>query len=119
MENVTVLKSDLIAKVLKNRTAHIAEFAETIAGYDQKVIDTLDAQLANAHEGRDVNFHAVYLLNSKPQSHEKEYDRAIAMLEMSTNTHVTLTEHDFGQLVMDEWEWKQAFALSGSLYKGK
>jgi hypothetical protein len=119
MENVTVLKAVLIEKVSKNRATHIYEYAETINGYRIKVDEIMSAEASKANLWHDVDFSAIYKLAQKPESHEKEYDRALAMLEMSVDDQITLTQQEFEQLVMDEWQWKQAFTLSGSLYKTK
>lgn len=119
MEKVTVSKGILLSKVRQNREKHVTEFVETMEGYRQMVIDELDGALSCAHEEEDVDFADLFKLARKPESHEKDYDRAIAMLEMSTDGEITLTKREFDQLVMDEWDWKADFSLTGALYNSK
>jgi hypothetical protein len=35
---------------------------------------------------------------------------------MCTESHVELSEQEFGQYVMDDWAWKRQFLLSNSAY---
>ena len=39
------------------------------------------------------------------------------MLELSVDDVITLSETEFDQLVMDEWNWKQSFVATSSFYK--
>ncbi len=55
----------------------------------------------------------------KPQSFVKEYDYAIKMLEMSASEEVLLTGHDFAQLVMDDWSWRNSWRLTASKYSSR
>ena len=39
------------------------------------------------------------------------------MLELSVETEITLEADVFNQLVLDEWTWKNNFAMMASTYK--
>jgi hypothetical protein len=54
----------------------------------------------------------VQLTVKQPVSHEKEYDRVIRNLELSTAEFVILNTTDFNQYILDEWAWKQDFAAN-------
>jgi hypothetical protein len=48
---------------------------------------------------------------TEPSDHTKDYDRVVAMLEMSVDETIILDAHDFDQYVMDNWDCSR-FALS-------
>ncbi len=51
----------------------------------------------------------VHFRATPPRSYEREYDRALAMLELSLTDPVELSEDDFSRFILDEWEWKDDF----------
>ncbi len=51
-----------------------------------------------------------------PVDHTKDYDRVIRMLTMSTADEITISESQFTQYVMDEWNWKAAFVGTTAMY---
>ena len=119
MKQVKVSKAELKMKLAANREIHIKEFEETLQGYRDQVQAVMAEQMSKAEDGLDVDFRAISVLQAIPTSHEKDYDRAIAMLSMSVDDHLTLEKQDFDQLVMDEWSWKSSFDLLASTYNGK
>jgi len=46
----------------------------------------------------------------------RDYDRAIAMLEMSVEGEITVSEADFRTFVMDDWNWRSQFKHSNMAY---
>lgn len=52
----------------------------------------------------------------EPIDRTKDYDRVIAMLEMSVEDEVELEEHDFDRYVLDNWEWKDLAYSTNSQY---
>ncbi len=51
-----------------------------------------------------------------PIDQTKEYDRAVRMLELAVDENIELTEQQFANYVMDEWQWSQHFMAMNSLY---
>lgn len=51
-----------------------------------------------------------------PVEHTKDYERVIRMLTMSTADEITISESQFTQYVMDEWNWKAGFVGSTAMY---
>jgi hypothetical protein len=49
----------------------------------------------------------------------KDYDRVLKMLDMTTDEVVVLSEDDFAQYVMDEWQWKEQFSQINSTYSAR
>jgi hypothetical protein len=108
MNTVKVKREELLTKVRTNRDAHRALFLKAQEGYRKLVIEELDRMLADARDGRPIQ-RSVTL--TEPSNHVKDYDRVIAMLEMSVDDTITLDSQDFDRYVMDNWDWSR-FALS-------
>jgi hypothetical protein len=114
MDTVNIKRTQLLDTVMANRKAHVEEHAEAAANYRKTVQAELAKRLADVEAGKDINlnFHGL----PAPVSQVKEYDRAIRMLEMSTDDIILLQQHDFNQLVMDEWQWSGGFKAITSVY---
>jgi hypothetical protein len=52
---------------------------------------------------------------TEPSDHTKDYDRVVAMLEMSVEETITLDAQDFDRCVMDNWDWSR-FTLSTNTF---
>lgn len=110
---VTITKSELRAVLVTNREGHREKFLAAQDAYRKRVIDILDARLEDARKGRDVDMHFRLPV---PQDHTEDYDREIRMLDMEVGDTITLREHEFDQLVMDNWSWTPTFAATNSVY---
>jgi hypothetical protein len=113
MEKMKFDKEKLLVTLRENRASHRKIFLEACEGYLKKAIELLEQKLASARKGERISMHFSL---QQPVDQTKEYDRAIRMLEMSTDTIVELEEHDFQQYVMDDWAWKGQFLASNSAY---
>jgi len=113
MNAIKVLKSELLAKLRENRDAHRATFAEAMDGYKEKVQTWLEDRLAAAKRGRVPDM--IFAL-PHPIDQTKDYNRAIAMLEMSVEDTIELEEDDFKQYVQDEWSWSRQTSITNSMY---
>ena len=124
MQEVNVKRTDLIAKIQENRDRHANTFKAAQDGYLETVRHAFDGWDKKLNHGPNApietaikavaqvsTFHA-------PTSHLEEYDRALAMLDMSVDETITLQVNEFQQLVMDEWGWKREFIRSTSAYQG-
>ena len=113
MNSIKVKKSELLDVLKKNRGNHRIIFLEASEGYRAAAIEELDKMLADAKAGRKIRRSLTLV---EPQDQTRDYDRAIRMLEMSTDDVIELEEHDFAQYVLDDWSWKRQFLLSNSTY---
>lgn len=113
MESIKVDKVKLIAVLKENRQKHRQIFEEACDGYKKKAITLLEEKLSIARSGAKVKMMFQLL---EPVDQTKDYDRAIGMLEMDLANEVELSEMDYRQYVMDDWNWKQSFLTSNSAY---
>lgn len=113
MESVKVSKASLQEKVRKNREAHHAQWLKAFEGYQGACTRALEQNLAAVKAGSRER---VYINEEPPADHTRDYDCALAMLDMSVDTEVTISEEAFKQYVMDDWKWKHAWNVSNSKY---
>lgn len=113
MQTVTVRKGLLLEKVKENRKNHRAVFETALIVFKKKVIEELEAGLERARAGERVaRYHGL----TTPVDMTREYDQAIAMLEMSVDEEIKLTNLEFGCYVLDHWSWKSQFSSSNRAY---
>lgn len=113
MEKVKVDKAALLRTLEANRAKHRQIFEEACDGYQKAVVAELEKQLKRAKAGIRQT---MYVSIPAPIDQTKEYDRAIAMLKMSIDQEVLLSEQDFSCYVLDDWAWKQQFLTSSRPY---
>lgn len=113
MRTVRVHASQLLAQLKTNRTKHIDEFQDLKSKYLDAAAKKLRAALHDVQENGEFP-----KLNMPPcpEDHTMDYDRAIRMVEMSSEYTIELTQHEFSQLVMDEWDWRSTFELTKTAY---
>jgi hypothetical protein len=106
METILVKKDQLLAKLQQTRADHRAIFEEALVGFQAKVNEEVERLVLRSHAGfRDD----IRISIKAPEDHTRDYDRAIAMVEMSVDDTIALSEHDFAQYVMDDWGWQGQF----------
>lgn len=118
MEQIEVEKS-VVLKVLKdNKEAHKKEFEEAMSGWIirakakvQEILDTLNSEKASETK--------IELYLPKPISYEKEYEKAIKMLEYEIRDNISISSSDFNKYFLDEWAWKENFLSNTELYKSR
>jgi hypothetical protein len=113
MDQVVVKKTELLAKVKANRYTHRDLFVKAQEGYRKEVIQELDRMLSDAKHGKPIR-RAISL--PEPIDRTKDYDRVIAMLEMSVSDEIELEEDDFDRYVLDNWDWKDLAISTNSQY---
>lgn len=116
MDKVNIETKKLLAKVKANREQHKKEYEEAILGFRKQVIEKLTENLTLAQAGEPIE---LFLRLTEPRSYLDSYDQIITMLEMTTDKIIELTNNDFASYVMDNWEWKQSFTSTMSLYNSK
>jgi len=117
MRSVKIEKKKLLNIVRENREKHIKEFEESVVDYKAGAIKLAKEHAELAASGDLAKIAKIKAMPGAPLSHEKEYDRAIRMLELSVEKEIEVEEDIFNQLVLDEWAWKNQFIASASLYK--
>lgn len=125
MRQIKVNKTKLIKILKDNREEHRGLFLEAQKAFRQVAINALDEQLKAARDGKPFQLQVLVSLQA-PQDHTKDYDRCIAMLEMSVEKEVIVSDQEFQNFVQDTWSWSRNWALSnqsyvssGSKYYGK
>lgn len=115
---VTVRCSGLLERIKKNREQHATEYQEAMRGYRAKLGEAALA-LADAckGEGRPNRGHVIEM--PEPEDHTAEYDRVIAMLEMSTAEQCEISERRFREYVLDDWEWSERAKRISSSYDSR
>ncbi len=114
MKTVKIRKGELKAIVAKNAAKHREDLAEAWDGYNKACIEVLEKLLTKFRSGEKVA--AVQLYERPPEDHTKDYDRVLKMIDMSVDTEIELDQNDFSRYVLDEWEWKEMWAVSNSKY---
>lgn len=115
MENVKVTRVGALAHLKANRITHKAEYEEAMEGWRAEAARLLKKAL------KDLKSTGKYELKHIPVPSEYlgSYDRAIAMLEMSVDDEIILTEEDFARYILDDWDWSRQFKVANSTYSSR
>lgn len=116
MNNIKIKKADLLAKIISNRAKHKEQFEDAAINYRKKVLAGLKKLASLAARGGEITKIKTGLALTRPESHVEDYDSVIAMLRMSVDNIIELPESDFKTYVLDQWDWKEHFRTSASLY---
>ena len=109
---VTVSVADLVAALTKNRAAHVERCEAATAAYWKALAAMLGTALARAQAHQDPEIKHL----SEPESHAGDYDRVLGMLAMARQETLELTEQQYSQYVLDEWDWRGRFEAISSSY---
>ena len=113
MNEVKVKKNALLDKLRANRAQHEADYATAYDVWADGMITQLKKNLAYFKKERKSRAAPVLV---QPVSYVKQYDQAIAILEMSVDDEIILDANEFNQYVLDNWNWKQMFTTVNSNY---
>jgi len=113
MKEIKVQRKTLLDAVRKNRETHRTTFLEAQAGFREQVVSQLDRMLKDARRGLK---YSLYVGLPEPKDMTNEYDCVIAMLEMSVDEHIEITNQEFSQYVLDQWAWKAGWETSTANY---
>lgn len=116
MHTVKVDKTQLLEKLDGNLQRHRQDYAEAFDGYRERVVTELDKAANEARSGGEVR---TYIDLEAPHNHTNEYEKAIAMLNMSVDQVIELDAHQFNCYVLDQWEWKKHAMTVASQYVAK
>ena len=112
---VTVQKDRLLATLRENREQHEAEVAKAQERYRKEAILAMRINLRKAEDGGKIE---TYIRLPEPTSYVSSYDKAIAMVEWQVGETVELSQSQFQQYVLGEWDWKAEFAATTGTYLG-
>lgn len=118
MRTIRAKRIDILAKVRENRERHIAEYNQAVEDYKkelaillQQEADKLLAQKTLVESGKFFKPEQPHIEIRMPESHEKDYDQVISMLEFETEEVIKVESDEFACYVMDDWDWKKSFDL--------
>lgn len=145
MRSVKVETANLLRIVKANREKHIAEYHEAVKNYKElalakvrEVYSKAEIELARAAKNiseriesmteKDIErgqgfSNCIQLLSAVnfnltvPQSHQKDYDQVISMLDMCVDKEITIMSDEHACYCMDDWDWKQEFQTVSETYK--
>lgn len=116
MNSVKINKTELLARLVKNREQHTKLYKAAEIGYRKKAIAKMAALLKQAQRGGEI---VTVFRMPEPVNNSTEYNRVIAMLEMSVDEVIELTSHQFNSYVLDQWEWSGTVIASNLGYVSK
>lgn len=115
MNNIKVKREALLKTLQNNLKMHRAAVVEASAARRQEILEYFTDTAA--HIERDPNYQPKESITfPKPKDNSSDYERAIRMVEMTTDEVIELTEDQFDKLVMDNWGWKQELLRTSSMY---
>ncbi len=114
LDNVKVDRDKLLQTLQENKAKHVAEYDEAVEEYRKQAEKALRKRAIEIRDGETLRKEIDDL--PAPLSFAKDYDRAIAMVEWSTEGVLELDEQAFRAWVLDEWNWRGQFAGTTSLY---
>jgi hypothetical protein len=113
---VTIKKDELLTAIKANLEQHKKDYDEALIGFRAAAIEAMQKNLERAQSGGEVKLGIALTI---PVEHTKDYDRVIRILTMSTANEIMISESQFTQYVMDDWNWKAAFVGSTAAYNNK
>ena len=108
---------EILGKVKTNREQHVKNYNEAISKYNQKLREKLSEMVSALDNGADIELHELHI--PKPVTYAGHYDKYITILEMTTDTAISLDENTFERIVMDQWEWQHDFLSNTMGYVDK
>lgn len=110
--HIQVDRLTLIKTLKDNKISHVKTYKDSLEGYKTELVKHAEHNLSLAKEGK----HPEHFPHRRPSNYEPQYTRAIKMLEMSEEETVRLTAVDFARFVEDDWDWKEDFVATSTLY---
>lgn len=110
----TKIRIGKLLPILKeNRKKHYEVYLEAVEGYRKAVIKQLEEHIERIKAGKKIQSHISFIT---PVNQVADYDRVIAMLDMSEDPDIVLDENQFRCYVQDQWSWAQQFSASNKVY---
>jgi len=109
---ISVERKKLIGILQENRAKHEADYEKSVEGYKKFLVEHAAANVDRAASGKHPN----PFPHRKPGNYLPQYDRALGMLALSVDDNVGLSAYDYARFVDDDWDWKDEFVTSTSVY---
>jgi len=109
-----ITKREILEVLAENRKKHKEEYDEAIIVYEEKAIAKLQDKIDRIKLGK---LPTLSITLPQPMQFLKEYDKVYKMISMSTDDEIELSETEFSQYVLDDWQWKDQWAATNSFYK--
>jgi hypothetical protein len=125
MKTVQIKRDELLAKLRENRAKHITDFnASREKFYEKRTAAIRElAQADRDNTNRDIlavkritPLVAKLAAMPTPTSYENSYNRAIAMLEREQREVIEITDAEFAQYYLDDWQWRGQYAATTAMY---
>lgn len=117
MKQVTVDRVELMHVMADNREAHAHNYRQALEDRKETMRETLTDWLALMEADPEKAYsYTNELVFPIPPNYLEEYDRVLAMLEMSSEETITLDSTEFDCYVRDKWQWKNAFLRATTAY---
>jgi hypothetical protein len=113
LKTVTIAKDALLMAVKDNYKEHCERYADAMVGFRKQAIKELTKMLTAAKSGKVIK---EYIGLNAPREFKKEYERVLSMLTMSVHDEVEISDREFAQYVLDDWDWKEKFVGSTHVY---
>lgn len=119
MHQVTVGKERLREALTTNRAAHVEAFDAVWKKFRETAEEQSHEMYQQIIDARPGDRIRLTLHLQVPENHADDYDRALQMLDWEQEQTVVLSEHEFAELIQDDWGWKRQFASTGFAYVGE
>ena len=106
LNQVKVNKDRLVSTLKENLDTHKELYTAAVEAYKLDYVVALDA---HTHAVKGGNWKSVLDLPAKPQSYAKEYEKVLSQLDFSVDETLTLTQQEFNQFVLDDWNFDRVF----------
>jgi hypothetical protein len=107
---------DLITKIEVNKNKHEEDYNLAVRQYNRELEEELSEKLELLKDGKKIKPNSSLV---QPVQYLSEYNRALDIFNMTTQTEIELDQQTFSQLVRDEWDWSNNFANNTVAYAGK
>lgn len=116
MNDITVIKTDLLVTVKANREKHKTEYAAAIAKYKEMLIAKVNEKIEEIKTTDDVTKVVLIIGLPVPEEHTSDFDTVIEMLEWAQGDTLELGQGEFNMYVRNQWSWARTFAANTSSY---
>lgn len=114
----------IVAIIQTNREQHLETYQEVTKNFQELLVEETERLYKAAFEysegGRDWESYRRLTMKvlsmQKPVHYLEDYDRAIAMLQMTECELIELDQEDYARFVLDDWKWKENFTASNATY---
>jgi hypothetical protein len=113
---VTVTTATVLQILRDNRQKHRTVYDAAMAGWRLQALVSLEERVASLRAGGTPD---LYVSLPKPTDHTQDYNQAIRMLELHTDTTIRLDSETAAHYIEDNWQWRRTWGQSASSYAQK